>query len=289
MASEIQERRQRQGEVPLFRPMALFCRLVSGWTLVLGLVSCEKPADRELSTPPPPEPAGDVERTESRAVPIAEPEPLKVGRRLEYRMGQDLLGPFPEKLARSEIETRAISLTEKAGPHTWLSIDDHAPRRVRGKNQTVSDLLNEDVELAPGGHRLTVFTLPGSDDQTASGQIKIQAHDFFIDVEPGGQVEAIGCIAFTPELTKNGPVAAQVLSFWAIPLIWDINRVSYEVRGPNLHRRSEAEAATEMILEAPPNGDLSISVRCFANDREQGYDTQVVTINADAPNPEKAE
>lgn len=221
-------------------------------------------------------------RVDARKVPEAPaPDLFKRGRLVEFELGTELLPAVPEKFSRAGLKSQKIKFsTGDPKDDLWLAVDHHAPRRARGPNFVIADLLNEDVELSPGSHWLTAFEWGTAD----RGRLQLNA--FFVEVGPASLPRTPGCLLVTPELTKNGSEAAKELRFLAIPLALGLDRMEYRAEADGLKSRGEAPPGTEIILEKPPSGDVVLSVRCFSGSEQVASDEQTVTVNSDAPDPE---
>jgi hypothetical protein len=89
----------------------------------------------------------------------------------------------------------------------------------------VSDLLNEDEELAPGFHWL--FFL----DFSRELMVRVQPHAFSLDIEARGLPRAPGCVIFTPLSTVNGAEKADQIDVLVIPFVGDVDRGRLRAEG----------------------------------------------------------
>lgn len=217
------------------------------------------------------------------------PDLFKRGQRFTFEMSSHLVPGVPERFSRSALRTQKLhlaSFSERSAP--WLAVDHHAPRRALSAYFTLSELVNEDVELAPGSHFLTVFELGtggvevGERSVTASSVSRVAVIHFSVDVDAATPSESPGCLLFTPELTKNGKQASKEVRFFAVPLASGIDKVEYRAVSGRFESSGEAPPGIEMILESPPAGDVELGARCFSAGEELGLDEQTVTINPEA-------
>lgn len=217
----------------------------------------------------------------------AEPPPpdLFLRRRsVKFELSSELIQSWPEKFSRSALQTRKIHLpTWDASSDLWLSVDHHAPRPARAMYFVITDLVTEDVELAPGSHWLTVF------EWGEAGQERIQAVPFFVDVAPGPLPHSLGCLLATPLLTKNGKEASAEIRFLSVPVAPGLDRVEYRAVATGLISQGEAPPGTEMVLLGPPAGDIELSVRCFSGSEQVASDEQTVTVNPEAKGAEQTQ
>ena len=254
----------------------------------VGLWGCSATSGQDPKVPP----ASDVSPPEHKheAEPSPEPEPesraadlFKRGQSYETTFSSELMTKPTSQFSRAALASVPIPIAASATSQLWLAVDQNASRLASPKKQTIVDLLTEDVELAPGAHWLVAWGL-GADEKLST-----QTHAFFVEVEAQGLPRAPGCLLTTPVLTVNGPQAAQSVTFMALPLMAGIDRVEYGAQGSGYASVGWAAPATEMMIESPPSGDIELSIRCFTGDEERGADAQVITVNADAPDPKPEE
>lgn len=205
------------------------------------------------------------------------PDLFRRGRRVKFEAGSTLVQTVPVRFSRAALQSQKLHLPSfSEGRAPWLAVDHHAPRRARSAYFTLSELVNEDVELSPGSHFLTAFHF-------GPGEIEpLQLAAFSLDVGSASAPGTPGCVLFTPELTKNGKQAAKEIRFLAIPLAAGLDKLQYRADAPGFHSQGDAPPGTEMILENPPSGDIELSVRCLSSGEELARDEQIVTVNPEA-------
>lgn len=224
-----------------------------------------------------PQPTAPADVRKAQQAPA--PDLFKRGDEVQFELGSELVHAIPEKFTRAALKSQKITLSS-VDTDVWLAVDHHAPRRARGPSVVIADLLNEDVELAPGSHWLTAF------EWGTAKHARLQLSAFFVEAGPASLPRTPGCLLVTPELTMNGSEAAKELRFLAVPLALGLDRMEYRAEGEGLRSRGEAPPGTEIILESPPAGDVELSVRCFSGSEQVASDEQMVTINPEAPAPE---
>lgn len=279
----------------------------------LPLSACERRDESPGASPPPapthssearPRPATRAKRVpkETRVKETPVPDLFKRGQRVVFETGSSLIQAVPARFSRSALGTQKLHLASFSESRaSWLAVDHEAPRRAKSAYFTLSELLNEDVELSPGAHFLTAFEF--SSDEVSAGASEVDASragessvgavgrlfvaGFSVDVDAASLSENPGCLLFTPELTKNGKRAAQEIRFLAVPLVSGLDKVEYSAVSGTFKSRGEAAPGVEMILEGPPAGDVELSARCFSAGDVVGSDEQTVTVNPEALEKEK--
>lgn len=261
------------------------------WGLTLaGLFACSKRDGAVRSTTAQSTATDDspAAGAEPRRVPKTEiatqlpaPDLFERGAQHDFELSTQLLRAIPPQFSRADIEAKTLFLSNfSPSSSLWLAVDQHSPRRARKAQFTVAELLNEDVELAPGSHYLMAFEWGGEEPQ------RLQLAAFFVDVEPTSLPLSPGCVLATPKLTKNGSEAKEPLRFLAVPLVANIDRVEYRAQVGELRSRGEAPAGTEMLLKNLPAGDVTLEAECYGGSEKLGSDEQIVTVNPDALDPE---
>lgn len=282
----------------------------------LALLACEKRDESPGASPPPKSDvpakqarprAERIPQEEKQVTEWAAPDLFKRGRHLTFERGSSLVSAVPERFSRSALGTQKLHLASLSETRAlWLAIDHHAPRRALSPYFTLSEFVNEDVELAPGSHFLTAFELnaaevsPGDPNASDVDSTKLAASHpsndhvsrfqiagFSVDVGAASLADSPGCLLFTPQLTKNGKEATKEIRFLAIPLAPALDKVEYSAVSDGLKARGEALPGIEMILENPPAGDVELVARCFSAGEEIGRDEQTVTVNPEALEKER--
>lgn len=256
------------------------------------LSACEKSGPSAVPEAPrqPAQTGGEEKPVPARPLPARHeaqgpPQDLFLrGRSVKFESSSDLLKAWPEKFSRSALESQKIHHSAwDSSSDLWLAVDHHAPRPARAPYFVITDLVTEDVELAPGSHWLTVF------EWGEAGQGRLQSLPFFVDVPPGPMPRSLGCLLVTPLLTKNGREASAEIRFLSVPLAQGLDRVEYRAVAAGLLSQGEAPPGTEMVLKGPPAGDVELSVRCFSGSEQVASDEQTVTVNPEAKDAEQPE
>ncbi len=209
--------------------------------------------------------------------PIMSAVPFRLGKLVEIRSVQSTL-EFPKKLSSAELNSRALPRNPQPG--LWAMLDQHPVRSFANRRLKLSDLLNEDEELAPGWHWLSLFQEAGSEEKPV---VEFSLQAFAVESEPEGMPLAPGCALLWPVGTYNGPEAAENIQVLAVPRQADVSAVRYEARSEDWFSEGTFAPGQIVILDSPPNGDIEISATCFVQEESLSLATQVITINGDAP------
>ncbi len=255
---------------------------LTGLSACAGSVGPDSPSTPSAAAPAAPTAEKDKPvRREKEAQPVPVPDLFDRGARVDFVLGADLLLAVPQKFSRTDLANRKLRLAPTAAAsNLWLAVDHHAPRRARSSSFTIAELINEDVELAPGSHYLVAF------EWGAEGHQRFQLAAFFVDVEPTTLPLSPGCLLATPLLTKNGPDAERPLEFLAIPLVASIDRVEYYAEIGDLRSTGAAPVGVKMSWKGLPGGDVTVAADCFSGEEKVGADYQVITLNPEAFVPE---
>lgn len=181
---------------------------------------------------------------------------------------------LPRTVTRSQVSSLVLSLPH--GTSVWVALDEHPARRVGARRLHLSDLLNEDEELAPGFHHLVVFKEESAD------KMLLALHAFSLDVESEAAPQAPPCVLFTPQLTLNGPLASDSLTVLAIPLVPDVDRIRMQANGPDFASEAIVPVGTAVGLSTPQSGDFVFSAACLSGSDVMLEIERAVTVNRDA-------
>lgn len=209
--------------------------------------------------------------------PVTPAVAFRLGKLVEIRAVQSTL-EFPKKLSSGELKSRALPRNPQPG--LWAMLDQHPARSFATRRLKLSDLLNEDEELAPGFHWLSLFQEAGSEEKPV---VEFSLQAFAVESEPDGMPLAPGCALLWPVGTYNGPEAAENIRVLAVPRQADVSSVHYEARSGDWFSEGTFAPGQIVILDAPPNGDIEISATCFVKEESLSLVTQVITVNGDAP------
>ncbi len=246
-----------------------------------GLDKAETPPTVAVSQAPAPQAVAQKKPDPKVEPEVPPPDLFERGPAVSFELGAELIKAPPQKFSRSDLAKKKLLVANyRPGRKLWLAVDHHAPRLAKQGQFTVSDLINEDVELAPGSHYLVAFEWDGEGPQP------LQLAAFFVDVEPVSLPRTPGCIIVTPHLTRNGALAEQPLRLLAVPLMKGIDQVEYRARGAGLNSAGRESVGTEILLPNPPAGDIELSARCFSGSELLAEDEQIVTSNPEALDPE---
>jgi hypothetical protein len=185
-----------------------------------------------------------------------------------------LAAALPKAVTRSEVASLVLPLP--AGNSFWVALDQHPARQVGVRKLHLADLLNEDEELAPGFHHLVVLK-----EETVD-KILLAVHPFSLDVQAQEVPEVPACILFTPQLTLNGPLAADSLGVLAVPLLEEVERVRMKANGPGLASEALVPTGTRVGLSKPPSGDFTFVAECLSGNDTALVVERTITINRDS-------
>lgn len=163
-------------------------------------------------------------------------------------------------------------------PQAWLALDHHTPRALskNKKSWALTDLLNEDEEIAPGEHHLISVARAGDSFtyELQSFQVDTQAREL---VPPA-------CFLFSPRGTFNGDAEADALQVIVFPLGESVTRIRVHLRGADWSSEIESEPGIPLRAIRLPSGDFSVHVSCRATSGEElASFERIITVNRDAP------
>ncbi len=202
---------------------------------------------------------------------------------------------LPASFGRSDVARWRIEWSRQAdlkGFSRWLAIDHHAFRFVaraqgeqaqgeQAKKLRLTDLINEDEELAPGTHWLYMM-------EVGKKSASIQAHSFSVESPTDDKPIAPACLLWTNGLTFNGKDAAANVQIRVISLYDELKEVKYLVHGDNWQSTTTEKVGVPLKLVTPPNGDLDIEVECKGADGFLTKISRTITVNEDAQSPESS-
>ncbi len=208
-----------------------------------------------------------------------------------------IVPPIADQLLESSLATRLYRMSCPKGrkcskESKYFQLDDHSPRSDSG-GRTLSSLLVEDQEIAPGGHSLAAFALfpealfvetarfksvVSSANKSGSSQAVNAAHE--------------GCRLLLPLPTQNGS-SAQALRILAVfdPLLLP-HEPAAEV-SISYRLESQAQSApfasivatgvfpqgTEAVLKEAPPGDFVVEATCLVDGQIFAKAQRRVTLN----------
>lgn len=190
-----------------------------------------------------------------------------------------LRSPLPRRLTRAELQKLEVNpgVPHGSAASTFVALDDHAPRWATRPLPLVR-LVNEDVELTPGVHRLVLF---GKDRLTISFEVAY----FWLEAEPAGD-PAPGCLLVDPAGTYNGDAQADRITLRALPLTPRVETVEYTWSGPGSSGRVQKDVRVPLRVLEVPSGDFHVVARCLGpGGVEIERVERTITVNRDAPVP----
>jgi|GEM_PF-2151923 len=252
-------------------------------TFGLELSCARSPAEAPPSSPPTADAAPSKENHgNDSSPPVVAPSgvsrPLALVRRVEIRVVDHLSQALPSSMKRESIRRKALPL---AYPHnTWLALDQHPPRFSKGRRLRLVDLINEDEEVAPGTHSLTLI-------RSVSDHIEVQSHPFSIDTDLGKSGDPVDCVLFQPAGTYNGEKASEMVEFLALPIGLGAADVEYEVASLHLDApppwRAHGTFKTgEIAGVSLASGDFRVTATCRNGAGIERRMTRTITVNRDA-------
>jgi hypothetical protein len=180
---------------------------------------------------------------------------------------------LPDRLSEEDFQKEKLPPLK---PGLWAAIDQHPPRRPEGNGIGFVELLNEDEELAPGGHQLAVYAV-------TQDVVSIQLHPFLVSgAEPSESTPS--CLLWTPRLTYNGAQQLSEFSMLAIPLKSEITAVHFELEALDTKWRASLDVEPGQLVGANelPAGDLIIRAKCQDRTGETDVVERFVTINPES-------
>ena len=153
-----------------------------------------------------------------------------------------------------------------------MLLDDQTPRPLLLATVPLESLVDEDRELAPGWHALTVVL-------ASEESVEVEVVRFQLELE--GTVEGFqpGCSLLAPGGTIYAALG-ESLELVGVPLSPDITRFDYFV-GPRSMGTAAAGLASARVLGLT-SGDQELGVRCYdAGGRLRGESRRPVTLNGD--------
>ena len=190
-----------------------------------------------------------------------------------------LASTMPIHLTRAQVGTWKIPLS--ASKDIWVALDGHPPRKVESfgsvRQLRLTDLLNEDEELSPGSHLLSILSL-------SPKIVKVQTHVFALETKQADERVREKCLLLTEGLTFNGEQAADEITLWIIGLP-PIEEAHVLVESERWKSETVITPFVPLQLKSPPSGDFSIVVSCQSKDKPPLGASRVITINREGPEP----
>lgn len=237
-------------------------------------------------------------------------DPLVPTRSLRLAAAQDLLPGFPDFFSRAEVKKKILSIADPE--RTVIALDHHRPRTADGRRLRLSDLLNEDEELAPGTHHLVVVTFssdsplssvgPTFSQETEPGLaavasssaqlVRVARYAFSVETVSSAAVVGPGCWLLFPYGTYNGQAASSApevlaLAFDAQGSLSLSGAYSYQVRGENFRAKGSFPAGQVAAAMDVPSGDLLFEANCGSGFMPDESSRRTVTVNREGPSVEK--
>ncbi len=194
--------------------------------------------------------------------------------------GIAIASPTPGEVVSSKIVAkRRVTLSGEFGGELQVALDGHFPRKVRGRDIALGELVLEDEEIAPGLHRLAALATR-KDGTRAVALAWFQVTD---GNEGKGAEEAPpwGVLLLSPHGTFNGDAAADGVTIDA----WSPDpkdQLTVELTGVGVHVRKVGPATPLRVLGLP-SGDFRVRVKLATAGGPWAEVTRVITVNRDAP------
>lgn len=167
-----------------------------------------------------------------------------------------------------------------------MILDEHPARYAKGRSLSLSNLINEDEELAPGFHWVSIIHLSRLNDPQPRLELSLQA--LAVESEPAGLPRAPGCALLWPVGTYNGDEVAREIEVLAVPRQGSIDRVVYEARARDWLMRGTGGFGASLRMKDAPSGDITVTATCSVGGERLPPVSQVITINRDAPEQDRA-
>jgi hypothetical protein len=186
--------------------------------------------------------------------------------------GRVLAGEVPPRLESGQL--RGLRFAAAVSEPAWLALDDHAPRSLAAPGLGLLELLNEDLELSPGHHRLIAV-------QRGAGGYVVDVREFWLSTEPVPSRQA-GCLALSPAGTLNGMASADALELVLVPFGTGFERAQLSFGSAQGAFRVGSGEALVVLPGRVESGDWKFSWQCFdASGRGAAALDRIVTVNRD--------
>lgn len=168
----------------------------------------------------------------------------------------------------------------------WMQLDQHAPRSF-STAVGLTSLLNEDEEIAPGGHLLFAAIV-------GKPRVFVDAVSFRMDTGPAHRADAekVACFLLSPGPNLNGRGAEQLEVLATVvevgadagPTHEETTRhdgvfVRYSVQGASGAAHGTFPLGMSGVIHHPAPGDWHVTFSCEADGRVLGSGERWVTIN----------
>lgn len=214
------------------------------------------------------------------APPVVQPDKpgptFRLGKVVEIKTVQSALD-FPKLLSSAELANRFLPRAPQPG--LWAMLDQHPARAFSSRQLKLTALLNEDEELAPGFHWLSLFQESGSEQQPS---LEVSLSAFAVETETEGMPLSPGCALLWPVGTYNGAEAAKNIRVLAVPRQAEVSSVRYLARAGDWQCEGTFDVGQIVLLDSPPDGDIEIAATCFVKEESLSPVSQVITVNSDA-------
>lgn len=175
---------------------------------------------------------------------------------------------------RTSLRTKDPRAQAAASAGTLLVLlDDQTPRPLLAPSVPLESLVDEDRELAPGWHTLTVVLSSGM-------QVDLEVVRFQVELREPLPGHEPGCALLSPGGTTHASTSA-VLELVGLPLSKAVARFEYALTEAS-STPARLPGLESALLSGLPSGDHRFTVRCYDGAGHLlGESQRTVTLNLD--------